>query len=188
MDLSEKKDLSLFSTVMRSDGTSLYITRQVSPSVFIATYFASKLLYVSTFVADSTDFEAFYFWDGTPLLMSNCNWNYKCNCAGIKMAQEKQLLLNIFPPLKQSVSKSPLSPYFVQLLTLKTKLGSLHLINTCQIIKILERSLLKMFIDSAMQKKMAHSAMSSLIQWTTSSVTSILALPSHQYQNSTWVF
>ncbi|NXL27232.1 SYRM protein, partial [Glaucidium brasilianum] len=31
VDLSEKKDLSLFSTVMRSDGTSLYITRQVSP-------------------------------------------------------------------------------------------------------------------------------------------------------------
>ncbi|NXU87745.1 SYRM protein, partial [Xiphorhynchus elegans] len=28
VDLSEKKDLSLFSTVMRSDGTSLYITRQ----------------------------------------------------------------------------------------------------------------------------------------------------------------
>ncbi|NXJ95373.1 SYRM protein, partial [Corythaixoides concolor] len=30
VDLSEKKDLSSFSTVMRSDGTSLYITRQVS--------------------------------------------------------------------------------------------------------------------------------------------------------------
>uniref|UniRef100_A0A8C0ELT7 Probable arginine--tRNA ligase, mitochondrial n=1 Tax=Bubo bubo TaxID=30461 RepID=A0A8C0ELT7_BUBBB len=42
VDLSEKKDLSSFSTVMRSDGTSLYITRQVSPSVFIAIYFASK--------------------------------------------------------------------------------------------------------------------------------------------------
>ncbi|KFV02063.1 hypothetical protein N339_11707, partial [Pterocles gutturalis] len=36
VDLSEKKDLSLFSTVMRSDGTSLYITRQVSPSVDLA--------------------------------------------------------------------------------------------------------------------------------------------------------
>ncbi|EOB06088.1 Putative arginyl-tRNA synthetase, mitochondrial, partial [Anas platyrhynchos] len=35
VDLSEKKDLSLYSTVMRSDGTSLYITRQVSSSVFI---------------------------------------------------------------------------------------------------------------------------------------------------------
>lgn len=56
VDLSEKKDLSLFSTVMRSDGTSLYITRQVSPSVFIAVYFASKLLYMSTFETDSTDF------------------------------------------------------------------------------------------------------------------------------------
>ncbi|KFQ09613.1 hypothetical protein N329_11612, partial [Haliaeetus albicilla] len=30
VDLSEKKDLSSFSTVMRSDGTSLYITRQVT--------------------------------------------------------------------------------------------------------------------------------------------------------------
>ncbi|NXV32907.1 SYRM protein, partial [Rissa tridactyla] len=30
VDLSEKKDLSSFSTVMRSDGTSLYITRQVN--------------------------------------------------------------------------------------------------------------------------------------------------------------
>ncbi|KFP57780.1 hypothetical protein N322_01238, partial [Cariama cristata] len=36
VDLSEKKDLSSFSTVMRSDGTSLYITRQVSPSVDLA--------------------------------------------------------------------------------------------------------------------------------------------------------
>ncbi|NWR90906.1 SYRM protein, partial [Furnarius figulus] len=36
VDLSEKKDLSLVSTVMRSDGTSLYITRQVSPSVDLA--------------------------------------------------------------------------------------------------------------------------------------------------------
>ncbi|KFO86249.1 hypothetical protein N320_01186, partial [Buceros rhinoceros silvestris] len=36
VDLSEKKDLSLFSTVMRSDGTSLYITRQVSPLVDLA--------------------------------------------------------------------------------------------------------------------------------------------------------
>ncbi|NXB10714.1 SYRM protein, partial [Cnemophilus loriae] len=36
VDLSEKKDLSTFSTVMRSDGTSLYITRQVSPSVDLA--------------------------------------------------------------------------------------------------------------------------------------------------------
>uniref|UniRef100_A0A8C8B7N6 Probable arginine--tRNA ligase, mitochondrial n=1 Tax=Otus sunia TaxID=257818 RepID=A0A8C8B7N6_9STRI len=53
VDLSEKKDLSSFSTVMRSDGTSLYITRQVSPSVIIAIYFASRLLYMSTFVTDS---------------------------------------------------------------------------------------------------------------------------------------
>ncbi|NWI70162.1 SYRM protein, partial [Todus mexicanus] len=36
VDLSEKKDLSSFSTVMRSDGTSLYITRQVSPFVDLA--------------------------------------------------------------------------------------------------------------------------------------------------------
>ncbi|NXK39193.1 SYRM protein, partial [Piprites chloris] len=36
VDLSEKKDLSLVSTVMRSDGTSLYITRQVSSSVDLA--------------------------------------------------------------------------------------------------------------------------------------------------------
>ncbi|NXK80073.1 SYRM protein, partial [Amazona guildingii] len=36
VDLSEKKDLSLFSTVMRSDGTSLYITRQVSPDLAAA--------------------------------------------------------------------------------------------------------------------------------------------------------
>ncbi|NWV67452.1 SYRM protein, partial [Malurus elegans] len=36
VDLSEKKDLSTVSTVMRSDGTSLYITRQVSPSVDLA--------------------------------------------------------------------------------------------------------------------------------------------------------
>ncbi|KFP86672.1 hypothetical protein N311_03850, partial [Apaloderma vittatum] len=36
VDLSEKKDLSSFSTVMRSDGTSLYITRQVNPSVDLA--------------------------------------------------------------------------------------------------------------------------------------------------------
>ncbi|NWU90363.1 SYRM protein, partial [Upupa epops] len=36
VDLSEKKDLSSFSTVMRSDGTSLYITRQVSLSVDLA--------------------------------------------------------------------------------------------------------------------------------------------------------
>ncbi|KFV70265.1 hypothetical protein N307_04446, partial [Dryobates pubescens] len=33
VDLSEKKDLSSFSTVMRSDGTSLYITRQVTQPV-----------------------------------------------------------------------------------------------------------------------------------------------------------
>lgn len=66
VDLSEEKDLSTFSTVMRSDGTSLYITRQVSPSVFLTVYFASKLLYVITFVTDSTEFEAFHFWDGTP--------------------------------------------------------------------------------------------------------------------------
>ncbi|KAI1241091.1 hypothetical protein IHE44_0009553 [Lamprotornis superbus] len=32
VDLSEKKDLSTFSTVMRSDGTSLYITRQTDKS------------------------------------------------------------------------------------------------------------------------------------------------------------
>ncbi|NWT56133.1 SYRM protein, partial [Erythrocercus mccallii] len=36
VDLSEKKDLSTVSTVMRSDGTSLYITRQVSPNVDLA--------------------------------------------------------------------------------------------------------------------------------------------------------
>ncbi|NXM71947.1 SYRM protein, partial [Serilophus lunatus] len=36
VDLSEKKDLSLVSTVVRSDGTSLYLTRQVSPSVDLA--------------------------------------------------------------------------------------------------------------------------------------------------------
>ncbi|NWI96610.1 SYRM protein, partial [Pitta sordida] len=36
VDLSEKKDLSLVSTVMRSDGTSLYITRQVSPALDLA--------------------------------------------------------------------------------------------------------------------------------------------------------
>lgn len=36
----------------------LYITRQVSPPVFIAIYFASKLLYMSTFETDSTDFGA----------------------------------------------------------------------------------------------------------------------------------
>ncbi|KAF1648387.1 putative arginine--tRNA ligase, mitochondrial, partial [Eudyptes chrysocome] len=36
VDLSEKKDLSSFSTVMRSDGTSLYITRQVSPDLAAA--------------------------------------------------------------------------------------------------------------------------------------------------------
>lgn len=66
MDLSEKKDLSSFSTVMRSDGTSLYITRQVSLSVFIAIFFASYLLYMSTFVTGSTDIEALYFWDATP--------------------------------------------------------------------------------------------------------------------------
>lgn len=65
VDLSEKKDLSLYSTVMRSDGTSLYITRQVSSSVFIRFYFASKLLCMSTFITDSTDFEAFYFCSGT---------------------------------------------------------------------------------------------------------------------------
>ncbi|NXI82779.1 SYRM protein, partial [Rhipidura dahli] len=35
VDLSEKKDLSTVSTVMRSDGTSLYITRQVN--IFVAT-------------------------------------------------------------------------------------------------------------------------------------------------------
>lgn len=57
MDLSEKKDLSTVSTVMRSDGTSLYITRQVSPSVFIA----RELLNMSTLITDGTDFEAFYF-------------------------------------------------------------------------------------------------------------------------------
>lgn len=44
MDLSEKKDLSTVSTVMRSDGTSLYITRQVSPSVLTASHFARELL------------------------------------------------------------------------------------------------------------------------------------------------
>ncbi|KFW86003.1 hypothetical protein N305_02469, partial [Manacus vitellinus] len=36
VDLSEKKDLSSVCTVMRSDGTSLYITRQVSSSVDLA--------------------------------------------------------------------------------------------------------------------------------------------------------
>ncbi|NWS69401.1 SYRM protein, partial [Crotophaga sulcirostris] len=36
VDLSEEKDLSSFSTVMRSDGTSLYITRQVGLSVDLA--------------------------------------------------------------------------------------------------------------------------------------------------------
>ncbi|KFP08988.1 hypothetical protein Z169_10480, partial [Egretta garzetta] len=36
VDVSEKKDLSSFSTVMRSDGTSLYLTRQVSPSIDLA--------------------------------------------------------------------------------------------------------------------------------------------------------
>lgn len=50
VDLSEKKDLSLYSTVMRRDGTSLYITRQVSSSVFIRFYLASKLLCMSTFI------------------------------------------------------------------------------------------------------------------------------------------
>ncbi|NXI45328.1 SYRM protein, partial [Galbula dea] len=34
VDLSEKKDLSSLATVMRGDGTSLYITRQVSPALF----------------------------------------------------------------------------------------------------------------------------------------------------------
>ncbi|KGL82751.1 hypothetical protein N309_05229, partial [Tinamus guttatus] len=33
VDLSEKKDLSSFSTVMRSDGTSLYITRDVAAAI-----------------------------------------------------------------------------------------------------------------------------------------------------------
>ncbi|KAM4681159.1 putative arginine--tRNA ligase, mitochondrial isoform 5-T5 [Amazona ochrocephala] len=33
VDLSEKKDLSLFSTVMRSDGTSLYITRDLAAAI-----------------------------------------------------------------------------------------------------------------------------------------------------------
>ncbi|NXP02510.1 SYRM protein, partial [Thinocorus orbignyianus] len=36
VDLSENKDLSSVSTVMRSDGTSLYITRQVSPPLDLA--------------------------------------------------------------------------------------------------------------------------------------------------------
>jgi len=66
VDLSEKKDLSSFSTVMRSDGTSLYITRQVSPSVFLDVYFASKLLCMITFLTSSRDFEAFFCWDGIP--------------------------------------------------------------------------------------------------------------------------
>lgn len=68
------------------------------------------------------------------------------------------------------------------MLTLKTTLGSLHLINTCQIVKVLERLLLKMF-DSVMQKKITCSAMSSLIQWThqhcnSNSIT--VLLPSHR--------
>nr|XP_047935776.1 probable arginine--tRNA ligase, mitochondrial isoform X1 [Anser cygnoides]XP_047935778.1 probable arginine--tRNA ligase, mitochondrial isoform X1 [Anser cygnoides]XP_047935779.1 probable arginine--tRNA ligase, mitochondrial isoform X1 [Anser cygnoides]XP_047935780.1 probable arginine--tRNA ligase, mitochondrial isoform X1 [Anser cygnoides] len=33
VDLSEKKDLSLYSTVMRSDGTSLYITRDLAAAI-----------------------------------------------------------------------------------------------------------------------------------------------------------
>lgn len=61
MDLSEKKDLSTVSTVMRSDGTSLYITRQVSPSVLPARHSARELLNISTLVTDGMDYEDIYF-------------------------------------------------------------------------------------------------------------------------------
>uniref|UniRef100_A0A672TKN9 Probable arginine--tRNA ligase, mitochondrial n=1 Tax=Strigops habroptila TaxID=2489341 RepID=A0A672TKN9_STRHB len=63
VDLSEKKDLSSFSTVVRSDGTSLYITRDLAAAIDrMNRHSCDTMIYVVRGLLLQCDFSTWYFW------------------------------------------------------------------------------------------------------------------------------
>ncbi|NXK43924.1 SYRM protein, partial [Chauna torquata] len=85
VDLSEKKDLSLFSTVMRSDGTSLYITRQVNLAAAIdrmSKHSCDTMIYV-TDKTQSTHFQHLF----QILKLMGYDWAERCQHVSFGLVQ-----------------------------------------------------------------------------------------------------
>ncbi|NXI61235.1 SYRM protein, partial [Anseranas semipalmata] len=85
VDLSEKKDLSLVSTVMRSDGTSLYITRQVNLAAAIDRmnkYSCDTMIYV-TDKSQSSHFQHLF----QILKLMGYDWAERCQHVSFGLVQ-----------------------------------------------------------------------------------------------------
>ncbi|XP_008940068.1 PREDICTED: probable arginine--tRNA ligase, mitochondrial, partial [Merops nubicus] len=83
VDLSEKKDFSSFSTVMRSDGTSLYITRDLAAAIDRMNKHSCDTMIYVTDKSQSTHFQHLF----QILKLMGYNWAERCQHVSFGLVQ-----------------------------------------------------------------------------------------------------